>query len=312
MQKIESEGDYKRVFKDIKNFKLRRMAGEELERGPLLLVLSGTQRGVYSGGGVTALERLGLTDAFKTVVGVSTGAPVVSYFLAGQAELGTSIYYEENIGKEFINLRPNNYKENIVDVTWLCNEVFRKGNKKLNVEKILQNQTDIYFAVTDKNSGQGYLVDGKKIEDLVAGINASAAIPEMYKDKVFLKINGKKKRVVDGFVAFPFPVKQTVEKFNPTSILIFANRPKKIKINFLNKIGIAYIKFLLGDKLGGLTEMQNIEFDRQYKYLKKLKIPYTIVWTSEEIANLETDPKKLIKAAVEYRDFVLKLAAGSL
>ena len=84
-------------MQDLLNFQEKRLAGEEFESGPVLIVGGGGQRGPFGGGWVMALENLNLRNAFKTVVGVSTGAPTISYFLAGQAAVGTSIYFEENV-----------------------------------------------------------------------------------------------------------------------------------------------------------------------------------------------------------------------
>ena len=61
-------------------------------------------RGVVSAGMVSALEELGLTHAFDAVYGSSAGAINAAYFLAGQARLGTTIYYEDINNARFIDL----------------------------------------------------------------------------------------------------------------------------------------------------------------------------------------------------------------
>ena len=69
-----------------------------------LAVEGGAMRGVISAGMVSALEDLGLVDAFDAVYGSSAGAINAAYFLAGQARLGTTIYYEDINNAEFIDL----------------------------------------------------------------------------------------------------------------------------------------------------------------------------------------------------------------
>src|SRR3989344_37330 len=72
-----------------------------------LLILSGANLGAYGNGATIALHLLGLSDIFDIVVGVSTGAGIGGYFLAGekQAFLSASIYYTEFSGTRFINYR---------------------------------------------------------------------------------------------------------------------------------------------------------------------------------------------------------------
>jgi predicted acylesterase/phospholipase RssA len=57
-----------------------------------LCVEGGAMRGVVSAGMVSALEELGLGEAFDAVYGSSAGAINTAYFLAGQAAFGTAIY----------------------------------------------------------------------------------------------------------------------------------------------------------------------------------------------------------------------------
>ena len=60
-------------------------------------------RGVVTAGMVVALEQLDLVDSFDRVYGCSAGATNGAYLVAGQAALGTTIYYENLNTGEFIN-----------------------------------------------------------------------------------------------------------------------------------------------------------------------------------------------------------------
>ena len=61
-------------------------------------------RAVYSSGIVTGLEKAGLSKVFDVVVGLSAGSAICAYFISGQSRLGTSIYQESLLDKNFINL----------------------------------------------------------------------------------------------------------------------------------------------------------------------------------------------------------------
>src|SRR3954451_18408795 len=68
-----------------------------------LVIEGGAMRGVRSAGGLCALERLGLSEAFDCVFATFGGAVNGAYFLARQAVYGTTIYYENLNRREFIN-----------------------------------------------------------------------------------------------------------------------------------------------------------------------------------------------------------------
>src|SRR3989344_9040277 len=62
---------------------------------PLVLACSGLMRGVYAGGQCRALDRFGLINVFDIAVGISTGAPMLGFFLAGQIQQHLDIYWNE-------------------------------------------------------------------------------------------------------------------------------------------------------------------------------------------------------------------------
>src|SRR6476620_3724661 len=88
-----------------------------------LAIEGGAMRGVVSAGMVAALETLGLTNAFDAVYGSSAGAINGAYFLAGQARLGTRIYFEDINNARFIDLRRALAGRPIVDLGYLLDEV---------------------------------------------------------------------------------------------------------------------------------------------------------------------------------------------
>ena len=182
-----------------------------------LVILGGGMRGASGGGIGIAFHALGLGDVFDVVVGVSTGAPVAAYFLAGpkQMALGASIYYQD-LPPRFIRYcrRP------IVDIDFL-ESVFRTGSKKLDVGSIRKHRSKFYVAVTKTSSGEGVLLNAKRISDLVTVIKASTALPGLYGRSV--SVNDE--LFIDGGVGNPFPAREVVERFRPTDLLVIANHP---------------------------------------------------------------------------------------
>src|SRR3954452_16708844 len=82
-----------------------RRAGASDHHRVALVVEGGCMRGVISAGAVTALEHLHLAQHFDAVYGVSAGALDCAYMLAGQAAMGTTIYFDDLPAAHFVRAR---------------------------------------------------------------------------------------------------------------------------------------------------------------------------------------------------------------
>jgi predicted acylesterase/phospholipase RssA len=67
-----------------------------------LIVEGGAMRGIISCASLMALEEIGMTNVFDEVYGASAGAVNAAYFLAGQANYATSIYYQKINNTRFL------------------------------------------------------------------------------------------------------------------------------------------------------------------------------------------------------------------
>ena len=185
---------------------------------PLLIVCGGAMRGVYGAGSVAALHALGLADVFDTVIGISTGAGIAAYFLAGyeQTLLGTTIYYEDCSGTRFLKLRPRP----TANVDYL-ETVFRNA-KKLDTAAITQHRSQFFVGVSDWNTGIHSLLDAKHAQpDMVTALKASMAIMPLYRTPV--EVNGH--LYYDGAISRLLPL-SFIDDFLPTDVLIISNRPE--------------------------------------------------------------------------------------
>ncbi|MES2023150.1 MAG: patatin-like phospholipase family protein [Patescibacteria group bacterium] len=250
------------VIENILN-KRDKVSGSENIR-PLLFILGGGMRGVYGAGSVVAFRKIGLGDVFSHVVGISTGAPIGAYFLAGdeQVLLGASIYYEECVGKEFINFFRLG---KIVNIDHIVKHM-RHGKKALDCEAIKKSKTEFYVEVT-LNTGECALINTKTASpDMISSIHASMALPILYGKKIIVN----KDEVNDGSFC-KYPVWDAIENLNPTDVLILPNKTLKDGKSVL-EIKKEIAKFC-----------KNVE----------------ILWPANiEVGQLNTDKKKL-KSAVE-------------
>ena len=142
-----------------------------------LAVEGGAMRGVISAGMVSALEELGFTDAFDAVYGSSAGAINAAYFLAGQARLGTTVYYEDINSRAFISLRRAVVGRPIVDLGFLLDEV-AVARKTLDVGRVLASASPLSVLATDIESGTAdALRDFRSGAELLQALRAGATMP---------------------------------------------------------------------------------------------------------------------------------------
>lgn len=290
---MEYDGDYTQVFRQLAEHASAMEKGVSSLHNPWLIICPGTMRGVYGGGQVTALEERGLQHAFSGCIGVSTGAPTVAYYLAGQARLGTSIYCEECTWPEFISPRRLLHGGHAADIGFLAN-VFRGkiGVKKLDEARIRASHAQFFIAVTEYENGRGHLFDAKKIEpDIVHGLVASAAIPGMYRTPVMIR----GRRFVDGGLSMPLPAPQALQK-KPSCIVVFANC-SRTRVEPYAKQCLTWL--MLRGKPRGLkraTYARHEYFDEDLTMLKSSNVPYLIVWSDDEIGSYTRHTDKLYAA----------------
>jgi predicted patatin/cPLA2 family phospholipase len=121
-----------------------------------LVIEGGGMRGVAVGGMVSALERLGLRDAFDSVHGSSAGAVAASYFVAGQAAKGTTIYYEDLNNRLFIDPWRAPRHRPIMDVSYLINNIMIL-KKPLNFNIAVRGDIPVYVVMTDVERQEVYI-----------------------------------------------------------------------------------------------------------------------------------------------------------
>ena len=277
--------------------------GDEAHKNirPLLIVMHGSMSGVYGGAQVTALYEHGLNQVFDTVIGVSTGAPTVAYFLSGQPALGTSIYYEELVDNNFISLFRGLRGESIIDMDFLC-DVFRGGfgNKKLNIAGIRASRTKMLIASTKYDTGEGVLFDASRYEDVVELLKASSAQPILYKGDVV--IDGIK--YVDGGIGLPFPDHEIIESINPTDILVLTNRHSvesrpALSYKLFGNFVMRNLPDIIRDKILNQDDIIRNNMDQMRADNSR---NYAFVWCSDEVHPNDLDRDKLVRAKNEaYR-----------
>lgn len=261
----------------------------------VLIVCGGAMRGVYGAGAGIAFHRLGLAHCFDVVVGISTGAAIASYFLAGEEQtlLGTTIYYEECLDG-FISFR----RWPIADADYI-ERVMRSGRKKLDIDAILKHRSQFFVGATDWENGEGHFLDVKcaEPEPLVA-IKASFAITELYRRPVV--VNGR--NFTDGSIAMPFPVKKVLQSFDPTDIFVITNCSQanaSSSPSWTRKVLTTLFAAGLSLQVRALTVRRSDLWTENLKYLRDCTSNVAILWGPNSIGSLTRNRDLLRQAAAE-------------
>jgi len=186
----------------------------------VLAIEGGAMRGVVSAGMVSALERLGMTDAFDAVYGSSAGAINGAYFLAGQARLGTKIYAEDINNRKFIDLTRPLMGRPIVDLGFLIDHV-ATVRKPLDVARVLAATSPLTVMATEvSTAARTPLRHFNSANDLLIALRAGATMPVIAGSPV--AFGGRS--YLDASLTEPVPV-AIAEEEGSTHILVLLTRP---------------------------------------------------------------------------------------
>ena len=179
-------------------------------------------RGVVSAGMVSALEHLGMTHAFDAVYGSSAGALNAAYFLAGQAAVGTTIYYEDINNRRFIDMRRTMVGRPIVNLGFLIDEI-AVTRKPLAIDRVLGCGSPLTVLATDVTTCAAVaLRHFTCARDLLTAMRAGATMPIVAGAPVpYLE-----SRYFDASLTEPIPV-PTAEADGHTHVLVLLTRPSE-------------------------------------------------------------------------------------
>jgi predicted patatin/cPLA2 family phospholipase len=142
-----------------------------------LAIEGGGMRGVVSAGMVSALEEIGLRDAFDAVFGSSAGAISGAYFVARQARYGTTIFYEDINNTDFINIARWLTGKPILSLEYLLDYVC-VTKKALQVDAVRTSDVPLLAVASSLTQHKSVvLTDFADNNELIEALRASARIP---------------------------------------------------------------------------------------------------------------------------------------
>lgn len=230
-----------------------------------LVIEGGGMRGVVSGGMVTALDELGLRNSFDFVIGTSAGALAGAFFLAEQPRKGTSIYYEDLVGREWLDYRRALRGAPILALDYLLDELM-VDHKSLDWERVIRSPVPLFAVATRwpeyEPVALGHFEDRS---ELSAALRASARIPMIAGKPVTLR-DGE---YLDGSLKEAIPMDSALA-LGATHMLVLLTRPRG-KLRSSPGLVQRRVAFpVMNRGLKGLGDVYAERFDRYAEELQKL------------------------------------------
>jgi predicted patatin/cPLA2 family phospholipase len=172
-------------------------------------------RGVIGAGAVTALDHLGLAQRFDAVYGVSAGALNAAYMLAGQAAIGTSIYFEDLPAARFVSRRRMLAGRRPMALDYMIDEIVAR-RKRLDVTAVRAAAPEFHILATCLEHRSLHRPHGLLLEQL----RAAARVPLLSGPPV--RLNGC--RLYDGGLLEPLPVDLALQH-GATHVVVLRTRP---------------------------------------------------------------------------------------
>ncbi|MGH7175275.1 MAG: patatin-like phospholipase family protein [Minisyncoccia bacterium] len=268
----------------------------------------GGMRGVFAGAVTSELESLKLIQRFHFAFGGSTGALAVAYPFAGQAARGTDIYPNECLGGQFISYRRARTGR-LMDLDYIASVFDTSPRVAIDHAALMRSKTECYFTLTNAETGEGefFPIRGSR-ERLMRAVRATIAVP-MFSDAI--ELEGK--YYYDGGVGFPFPVREIIEQFHPTDLLIIANRTPEYRENggILRRTWEHFANRNLPEAVRLANARRGEVFEEGLAYLKhQTACRWLILWGDPRLGAVTQDREKILRVIADTRRETVDLIRG--
>ncbi len=291
------EGDIS-VVAAIKEKKRLMDLGEPHDHLKILCICDGGLiKGAYSVGVGIALEELGYTDVFSDLVGVSSGAVSVAYFLGGNTYQGGTLIYDECTSKRFFNAW---HFWVPVDTNYIIDVLKGVTQKPLRIDTIFSSPTKLHIGVSDFNTARPKLIQPSTHAELLTSIQASMLLPSVTRQKVFLNDT----RYFDGGVSYPHIIKESIDNIDFTHALILTSQNHgEENVSWFESFLCATI-FRHRISRHGLFAFKNRRRARREALdvlMKNKHVSSLLVWGDGSIGGTERDSTKVKEVVERYR-----------
>lgn len=282
------------VIQAIKKKKRLVEAGESHQHiRPLCIQCGGLMRGAYGLGAAIALEEQGHTNSFSSLVGLSSGAPIVAHFAAGTVQRGRHVLIEDCTNPGFVN--PWRFW-NQVDTKYLMELLRSDEEKKIDLDKVLANPAKVYIGVTEYQTAKPVLLSPKNEDLFFKAMHASINMQNVSPYKIV--IDGV--HYADGGFSAPHMISEAITTISPTHVLIITNNDRSFKpLSLIERtLNRTLFRLRLNGALAQAINTRREARDQAIAETYISGIPTAVVWGDGSVNGMERNAKK-IEAAVE-------------
>ena len=289
------------VLRRVLRRRYARFIGVDSSIRPILNIWPGGFAGVGAIGLAQALSERNLIEGFDANAGNSIGLPICAFAASGQLHELIDIILNRctNTAPIFVSQwSPWGTNEFISWPRWLRGgSVFDFSRlipllyEKLDVEALRASPVDVWAIVSELESARPdllHLQGAHEDADIMRIIMASLHIPELCAGEV--RINGK--AFGDGACVNIFPIRRIVEKYQPTDMLVFANRPKDWHPSFYNRMSEEpLLRHLTPEMKKGMRTREE-RLQRRIDFLRSRNdFRYLIIYPKKDVSMFCNDKK---------------------
>ena len=287
------EGEHS-VIQAIREKKRLMDAGEPHDHiRPALIQGGGLMRGTYGVGASLALEEMGYTDTFTSLIGVSSGAPIISYFASGTARKGLTVMLEDCSSPRFVKLLRF---WNQVDTKYFMRIVRHDEKKRIDVQRVLENPAQIYFGVAEYATAKPRLLKPKNEDHFFKTMHASINMQNVSPYKVI--IDGV--HYADGGFSKPHMISEVIKEIRPTHLLVVANNDRSFTpISWVERmLNRTVLRLRLNGILAQAINSRREARDNAVAEAFASDVKTAVVWGDGSVSGMEKNSEK-ISATVE-------------
>jgi predicted patatin/cPLA2 family phospholipase len=184
-----------------------------------LVIEGGGMRGVVSAGMTSAIEQLGLRDAFDEVHGSSAGAFNGAFLLAGQAAYLTALYHHGFGDSRFVSFRRVLRGGPALDMDYVVTDIWTR-QRPLRFDAVINSPIELHCTATDADRAEIVdLTELRSAEEIKCALRASARLPWLAGPPVHFR----GRRLLDATLAEAIPVHAAFT--SATDVLVLQTRP---------------------------------------------------------------------------------------
>jgi predicted patatin/cPLA2 family phospholipase len=230
-----------------------------------LVIEGGAMRGVVSAGMASALEQLGLRDAFDEVHGASAGAFNGAFFMAGQAAYMTSLYWRGFGDPRFVSLRRALRGAGpAFDMDYVVDGIWARG-RPLRTDILVESATELHCTATDADTAALVdLANLRSTKEVRCALRASARLPWLAGQPVAFR----GRRLLDATLAEAIPIQAALK--TATDMLVLQTRPEGVEHSGLSgPVGLLTDRYLrtINPGLVALRRTRSARYDELSAWL---------------------------------------------